>query len=82
VFWQEVRERFANQWVRLEVMKAHISEGNRYIDEVVVVDRFDDSTAAMHQYSELRKQDPHLLFSWTETGIGKIGVYIDGGFSN
>ena len=62
-----MRERFANQWVLLEVMKAHTSEGNRYIDEVVVVDRFDDSTAAMHQYSELRKQDPHREYCFFHT---------------
>lgn len=39
--WEEVQERFPSEWVVLEATKAHSIDGNRYIEEVVVVDRFD-----------------------------------------
>jgi hypothetical protein len=35
--WEEVQERFPNEWVVLEATKAHSSEGQRYIEEVVVI---------------------------------------------
>ncbi|TDF97052.1 hypothetical protein E1757_14470 [Paenibacillus piri] len=65
--WKEVQERFPNEWVVLEATKAHSSDGNRYIEEVVVVDRFDDSTSAMRRYSELHKQDPHREYCFFHT---------------
>lgn len=65
--WEEVQERFPNEWVVLEAMKAHSMEGNRYIEEVVVVDRFDDSTSAMRRYSELHKQAPHREYCFFHT---------------
>ena len=34
--WQEVQKRFPNEWVVLEVIKAHSDNGHRYIEEVVV----------------------------------------------
>ena len=39
--WSEVQERFPNEWVVLEVLKAHSDNGHRYIEEVVVIDRFE-----------------------------------------
>ncbi|MEX2460042.1 MAG: hypothetical protein WD469_01855 [Paenibacillaceae bacterium] len=38
--WEEVRDRFPDEWVVLEATKAHSDEGQRYIEEVVVIDRF------------------------------------------
>ncbi len=45
--WQEVQERFPNEWVVLEVINAHSSSGYRYIEDVVIVDRFENSIEAM-----------------------------------
>lgn len=57
--WEEVQERFPNEWVVLEATKAHSSEGQRYIEEVVVIDQFDNSIAAMNKYNELHLEEPH-----------------------
>ena len=65
--WEEVQERFPNEWVVLEATKAHSEEGKRYIEEVVVVDKFEDSTAAMRRYSELHKQDFHREYCFFHT---------------
>ncbi|MEK3726182.1 hypothetical protein [Paenibacillus sp. FSL H8-0034] len=50
--WEEVQERFPEEWVVLEATKAHSKEGHRYIEEVVVIDAFGDSTKARRRYSE------------------------------
>ncbi|MFW5437627.1 hypothetical protein [Paenibacillus apiarius] len=65
--WAEVQERFPNEWVVLEATKAHSKEGQRYIEEVVVIDKFDDSTSAMRRYSELHKQEPHREYCFFHT---------------
>lgn len=65
--WEEVQEHFPNEWVVLEATKAHSTDGNRYIEEVVVLDRFDDSTSAMRRYYELHKQDPHREYCFFHT---------------
>jgi hypothetical protein len=48
--WLDVQERFPNEWVVLEVIKAHSKEGHRFIEEVIVIDRFENSLEAMHRY--------------------------------
>lgn len=65
--WEEVKERFPYEWVVLEAMKAHSAGGNCYIEEVVVVDRFDDSRSALRRYSELYKRDPHREYCFFHT---------------
>ena len=53
---EEVQERFPEEWVVLEATKAHSKEGHRYIEEVVVIDTFSDSTEAMRRYGELHRR--------------------------
>ena len=38
--------------------KANSERGHRYIEEVVVIDTFADSTEALRRYSELYRQEP------------------------
>lgn len=56
--WQEVQERFPEEWVVLEATKAHSERGYRFIEEVFVIDTFADSTEALRRYSELHRQEP------------------------
>lgn len=70
--WEEVQERFPNEWVVLEATKAHSEEGSRYIEEVVVIDKFDDSMAAMRRYSELHKQDPQREYCFFHTSRSSL----------
>lgn len=65
--WEEVRERFPEEWVVLEATKAYSKEGQRFIEEVVVIDSFDDSTRALHRYSELHKESPHREYCYFHT---------------
>jgi hypothetical protein len=65
--WEEVQERFPNEWVVLEATKAHSSEGQRYIEEVVVIDQFDNSIAAMNKYNDLHREEPHREYCFFHT---------------
>lgn len=65
--WQEVQNRFPNEWVVLEVLKAYSDEGYRYIEDVVVVDRFENSLKAMERYEKLRKKHPQREYCFFHT---------------
>ena len=65
--WQEIQKRFPNEWVVLEVIKAHSEDGHRYIEEVVVVDRFENSLDAMDRYEKLRKEQPQREYCFFHT---------------
>lgn len=65
--WQEVQKRFPEEWVVLEAKKAYSEGGHRYIEDVVVIDSFADSTSALRRYSELRKGDPEREYCFFHT---------------
>ncbi|GIN59342.1 hypothetical protein J8TS2_36610 [Lederbergia ruris] len=65
--WQDVQRRFPNEWVVLEVIKAHSKEGKRYIEEIVVIDRFENSREAMRRYDELRQEKPYREYCFFHT---------------
>jgi len=70
--WGEVRERFPWEWVVLEATKAYSKEGQRFIEEVVVIDTFDDSIQALRRYSELHKDNPHREYCFFHTSRPKL----------
>ena len=62
--WEEVREQFPDEWVAGEALKSRSEDGYWFIDEVALIDRFDDSTVAMKCYYELHREQPFLLGVW------------------
>lgn len=54
--WEEVREQFPNEWVVCEALQSRSEDGYYFIDEVAVIDRFDDSKVAMKRYYELHRE--------------------------
>lgn len=65
--WQEVQERFPDEWVVLEVIKAYSSNGYRHIEDVIIIDRFENSREAMLRYEELRKDQPQREYCFFHT---------------
>lgn len=65
--WEEVQERFPEEWVVMEATKAHSNEGHRYIEEVIVIDTYDDSTGALQRYSELHRENPQREYCFFHT---------------
>lgn len=65
--WQEVKERFPNEWVVLEVIKAYSDKGYRHIEDVVIIDRFENSIESMERYEELRKDHSQREYCFFHT---------------
>jgi hypothetical protein len=70
--WDEVQERFPNEWVVLEATKAYSKEGQRFIEEMSVIDSYEDSTKALKRYSELHQVDPHREYCFFHTSRPEV----------
>jgi hypothetical protein len=56
--WVDVRKHFPHQWLLVEATQAHSSEDRRIIDELAVVECFEDGQTAMQSYSDLHRREP------------------------
>lgn len=56
--WDEIRRQFPQQWLLVEAVAAHSSEGRRILDDIAVVDTFSDAGAAMKSYQDLHHRSP------------------------
>ncbi|MFD0677483.1 MULTISPECIES: hypothetical protein [unclassified Paenibacillus] len=65
--WEEVREQFPDEWVVCEALASRSQGGYWYIDEVAVIDRFDDSKIAMKRYYELHREKPTREYGFFHT---------------
>lgn len=70
--WHEVQERFPNEWVVLEATMAYSKEGQRFIEEMTVIDSFDDSMKALKKYSELHQNEPHREYCFFHTSRPEV----------
>ncbi|CUS04523.2 conserved protein of unknown function [Candidatus Promineifilum breve] len=51
--WDDVRQSYPSQWLLVEAIAARSEDGRRVLDELAVIDVFDDSTAAWERYRQL-----------------------------
>ncbi|GAX90014.1 hypothetical protein [Effusibacillus lacus] len=65
--WQEVQERFPDEWIVFEAVKAHSEDGHRCVDELIVIDRYNDSLDAMRRYKELHRDNPQKEYYFLHT---------------
>lgn len=56
--WQDIRHHYPDQWLLVEAIKAHSAEDRRILDELAIVDVFEDSVAAMKSYARLHREAP------------------------
>ncbi len=56
--WNQIRKQYLNKWVVIEAVKAHSIASKRMLDDISVLDVFDNSTTAMHNYSERHRDAP------------------------
>ncbi|WP_339318067.1 hypothetical protein [Paenibacillus sp. FSL R10-2734] len=70
--WDEVQERFPNEWVVLEATKAYSKEGQRFIEEMSVIDSYEDSTKALKRYSQLHQDDPYREYCFFHTSRPEV----------
>ena len=55
--WDEVRKKYPDQFVKIEILKSHIEDEKQYVDEVVVIEPVDDTEAT----EELLKSKENII---------------------
>lgn len=70
--WEEVRKQFLNEWVVCEALKSSSENGYWFIDEVALIDRFQDSTETMKRYYELHREQPYREYGFFHTSLEKL----------
>lgn len=56
--WSEVRRHYPDQWLLIEAIEAHSEDDRRILDDVAVVDVFEDSVRAMKEYASRHRAAP------------------------
>jgi hypothetical protein len=56
--WQEVRLSHPNRWLLVEAALAHTEADQRILDDLVVLDTYEDSAVAMSDYAHMHSQRP------------------------
>jgi hypothetical protein len=69
--WEEVRKLYPNRFVKIQILKSHIENQIRYMDDMAVIKTFDDEKEATREL--VRAKDDLLVY---HTGKEKIEIQI------
>lgn len=56
--WQEVRQRYPQQWLLVEAIKAHSEQNLRILKQLAVIAAYPDSATAMQGYAQFHREAP------------------------
>ena len=56
--WEEIRQKYPRQWLLVEATAAHSEDHMRVLDELEVLDVFDNSPAALERYKKEHHANP------------------------
>ncbi|HEX5718036.1 MAG TPA: hypothetical protein VF179_17885 [Thermoanaerobaculia bacterium] len=56
--WEEIRRQFPRQWLLVEAIAAHSSEGKRTLDDIAVLEAFQEAGTALKSYQEMHHKSP------------------------
>lgn len=56
--WQDIRQRYPQQWILIEAIQAHSTANKRILEQLAVIDTFADSITAMKRYAQLHHEAP------------------------
>ncbi|QJD81946.1 hypothetical protein HH215_01280 [Cohnella herbarum] len=69
--WQEVRQLYPDRFVKMQILKSHIEDEVRYVEEVAVIQAFEDEKIATREL--VRSKNDLLVY---HTGKEKIEIEI------
>jgi len=69
--WEEVRKIYPNRFVKVQILKSYIENNVRYIDDMAVIQAFNDDKEATREL--VRTKDDILVY---HTGKERIEVQI------
>lgn len=55
--WNEARKVYPNKWILFEAMEAHSEDGKRIVDELSVINVYDNGKEALKEYADKHKKD-------------------------
>ncbi|MBU5484073.1 hypothetical protein KQI86_06995 [Clostridium sp. MSJ-11] len=55
--WEEARKIYPNKWILLEAIEAYSHDGYRIIDDLSVINIFNNGSEALKEYAEKHKKD-------------------------
>jgi hypothetical protein len=73
--WQQIREQHPDQWLLIEAIEAHSEPGMRILDDISVVDTFDDSAVAMRRYVALHEHAPQRELYVVHTDREELDIH-------
>lgn len=56
--WEAVRQNYPNKWMLIEAIDAYSENGKRIVNELSLLDSYDDSKNALGVYKELHNKEP------------------------
>ncbi|NRY63763.1 hypothetical protein [Clostridium beijerinckii] len=55
--WNEARKIYPNKWILFEAIEAYSKEGKRIVEELSVINAYDQGKDALREYSDKHKKD-------------------------
>ena len=55
--WQEIRDRYPHQWLKLKVLESHIDEGKEFIDDMEVIKTIDTDIEATRELGKCKEKE-------------------------
>lgn len=56
--WSEIRQQYPGQWVLVEAVDVHTEGDQRVLDDISILQSFEDVQAAMDRYSVVHRKSP------------------------
>ena len=72
--WQEIRRHHPDSWLLLEATRAHSQDDERILEQLAVVERFDDSTSALRAYRTRHASHPEREMYVVHTSRERLEV--------
>ncbi|WP_352419477.1 hypothetical protein [Proteiniborus sp.] len=73
--WEDVRQKYNNEWIIIEAINARTQDDNRIIDQLTVVDAFNnDNNEALRKYVELHKAHPERELYVVHTSRDQLNI--------
>lgn len=74
MLWDKVRKAYPDKWVVFEAIETHSSRNYRIVDDIAVIDSFDNSIDAFHRHNILHKQKPNREFYFFHTSRENLDI--------
>ncbi|NSW90111.1 MAG: hypothetical protein HPY74_05375 [Firmicutes bacterium] len=55
--WEEVRQAYPHQWVKLKVLKSHLEDNKEYIEEMEVIKTIDSDLEAGRELGKCKESE-------------------------